>query len=39
MTYFFVITSYEAAGNESFRSNEVSKSIFKGIAAVDMGLD
>ncbi|MBX9659750.1 MAG: choice-of-anchor D domain-containing protein [Nitrospiraceae bacterium] len=27
-TYFFVITSYDSAGNESPRSNEVSKSIF-----------
>jgi len=27
-TYFFVITSYDTAGNESARSNEVSKSIF-----------
>lgn len=27
-TYFFVITSYDTAGNESSRSNEVSKSIF-----------
>jgi hypothetical protein len=27
-TYFFVITSYDAAGNESVHSNEVSKSIF-----------
>ena len=27
-TYFFVITSYDTAGNESAYSNEVSKSIF-----------
>jgi fibronectin type 3 domain-containing protein len=27
-TYFFVITSYDTAGNESVPSNEVSKSIF-----------
>jgi hypothetical protein len=27
-TYFFVVTSYDAAGNESLHSNEVSKSIF-----------
>jgi hypothetical protein len=27
-TYFFVITSYDSAGNESIRSNEVSKSVF-----------
>ena len=27
-TYFFVITAYGSAGNESLRSNEVSKSIF-----------
>jgi len=27
-TYFFVVTSYDAAGNESPYSNEVSKSIF-----------
>jgi hypothetical protein len=27
-TYFFVITSYDTAGNESAPSNEVSKSIF-----------
>jgi hypothetical protein len=27
-TYFFVVTSYDAAGNESPHSNEVSKSIF-----------
>ncbi|HEY6260053.1 MAG TPA: fibronectin type III domain-containing protein, partial [Nitrospiraceae bacterium] len=27
-TYFFVVTSYDAAGNESLYSNEVSKSIF-----------
>ena len=27
-TYFFVITAYDTAGNESPRSNEVSKSIF-----------
>jgi len=27
-TYFFVITAYDTAGNESSRSNEVSKSIF-----------
>jgi hypothetical protein len=27
-TYFFVVTSYDAAGNESPQSNEVSKSIF-----------
>ena len=27
-TYFFVITSYDSAGNESARSTEVSKSIF-----------
>ena len=27
-TYFFVITAYDLAGNESLRSNEVSKSIF-----------
>ena len=27
-TYFFVITSYDSAGNESARSNEVSKSIY-----------
>ena len=27
-TYFFVITAYDSAGNESSRSNEVSKSIF-----------
>ena len=27
-TYFFVITSYDTAGNESAHSNEVSKSIF-----------
>ena len=27
-TYFFVITSYDSAGNESLYSNEVSKSIF-----------
>ena len=27
-TYFFVITSYDTAGNESLHSNEVSKSIF-----------
>ncbi|HKO31453.1 MAG TPA: hypothetical protein VJU54_09955, partial [Nitrospiraceae bacterium] len=27
-TYFFVVTSYDAAGNESVHSNEVSKSIF-----------
>jgi fibronectin type 3 domain-containing protein len=27
-TYFFVITAYDTAGNESTYSNEVSKSIF-----------
>jgi fibronectin type 3 domain-containing protein len=27
-TYFFVITAYDIAGNESAYSNEVSKSIF-----------
>ena len=27
-TYFFVITAYDSAGNESPYSNEVSKSIF-----------
>ncbi len=27
-TYFFVITSYDLTGNESLRSNEVSKSVF-----------
>jgi len=27
-TYFFVITAYDSAGNESSFSNEVSKSIF-----------
>jgi hypothetical protein len=27
-TYFFVITAYDSSGNESTRSNEVSKSIF-----------
>jgi hypothetical protein len=27
-TYFFVMTAYDLAGNESARSNEVSKSIF-----------
>ena len=27
-TYFFVITAYDSAGNESARSNEISKSIF-----------
>jgi Viral BACON domain len=27
-TYFFVVTSYDTAGNESSHSNEVSKSIF-----------
>jgi fibronectin type 3 domain-containing protein len=27
-TYFFVITAYDSAGNESTYSNEVSKSIF-----------
>ena len=27
-TYFFVITAYDSTGNESVRSNEVSKSIF-----------
>ena len=27
-TYFFVITAYDSAGNESLYSNEVSKSIF-----------
>jgi Viral BACON domain len=27
-TYFFVVTSYDAAGNENPHSNEVSKSIF-----------
>jgi hypothetical protein len=27
-TYFFVITAYDSAGNESPRSNEVSRSIF-----------
>jgi fibronectin type 3 domain-containing protein len=27
-TYFFVITAYDTAGNESLPSNEVSKSIF-----------
>ncbi|TKB63266.1 MAG: fibronectin type III domain-containing protein, partial [Nitrospira sp.] len=27
-TYFFVITAYDSVGNESARSNEVSKSIF-----------
>jgi fibronectin type 3 domain-containing protein len=27
-TYFFVITAYDTAGNESLFSNEVSKSIF-----------
>ena len=27
-TYFFVVTAYDAAGNESLYSNEVSKSIF-----------
>ena len=27
-TYFFVVTSYDSAGNESARSTEVSKSIF-----------
>ena len=27
-TYFFVITAYDSSGNESPRSNEVSKSIF-----------
>jgi len=27
-TYFFVITAYDSAGNESLRSSEVSKSIF-----------
>jgi hypothetical protein len=27
-TYFFVITAYDSVGNESVRSNEVSKSIF-----------
>jgi chitodextrinase len=27
-TYFFVITAYDSAGNESLFSNEVSKSIF-----------
>jgi fibronectin type 3 domain-containing protein len=27
-TYFFVITAYDSAGNESARSNEVSRSIF-----------
>jgi fibronectin type 3 domain-containing protein len=27
-TYFFVVTAYDIAGNESAYSNEVSKSIF-----------
>jgi fibronectin type 3 domain-containing protein len=27
-TYYFVITAYDSAGNESLPSNEVSKSIF-----------
>jgi hypothetical protein len=27
-TYFFTVTAYDTAGNESIRSNEVSKSIF-----------
>jgi hypothetical protein len=27
-TYFFIITAYDSAGNESLHSNEVSKSIF-----------
>ena len=27
-TYFFVITAYDSAGNESARSNEISKSIY-----------
>jgi fibronectin type 3 domain-containing protein len=27
-TYFFVITAFDSAGNESAASNEVSKSIF-----------
>jgi fibronectin type 3 domain-containing protein len=27
-TYFFIITAYDNAGNESLHSNEVSKSIF-----------
>jgi hypothetical protein len=27
-TYFFVVTAYDTAGNESLHSNEVSKSIF-----------
>jgi beta-N-acetylglucosaminidase len=27
-TYFFVVTAYDTAGNESSTSNEVSKSIF-----------
>jgi fibronectin type 3 domain-containing protein len=27
-TYFFVVTAYDNAGNESIVSNEVSKSIF-----------
>ncbi|MBU6435812.1 MAG: fibronectin type III domain-containing protein, partial [Nitrospirae bacterium] len=27
-TYFFVVTAYDSSGNESTRSNEVSKSIF-----------
>jgi len=27
-TYFFIVTAYDTAGNESLHSNEVSKSIF-----------
>ena len=27
-TYFFVATTFDSAGNEGMRSNEVSKSIF-----------